>query len=70
MIAIELLLGLVASLVLRCEECITYHVVRAIEEGANEEEIGEAFAIALIVGGSITIPNLRKAVRSLDEMKQ
>jgi len=55
------LLGLVASTVLRCDDCITYHLDRCIEEKVSDDEFDEAMAIALIVGGSITIPHLRRA---------
>jgi AhpD family alkylhydroperoxidase len=64
------LLGLVASLVLRCDDCITYHIVRCREEGTTREEFFEAFNVALVVGGSITIPHLRRAVATLDEVEQ
>lgn len=63
------LLGLVASLVLRCDDCITYHIVRCREEGTSREEFLEAFNVALVVGGSITIPHLRRAVATLDEVE-
>lgn len=63
------LLGLVASLVLRCDDCITYHLVRCAEEGLSDEEIFETFAIGLVVGGSIVIPHLRRAVATLDEIR-
>jgi AhpD family alkylhydroperoxidase len=63
------LLGLVASLVLRCDDCVTYHVVRCREEGVTREEFLEAFNVALVVGGSITIPHLRRAVATLDEVE-
>lgn len=62
------LLGLVASLVLRCDDCITYHVVRCKEEGATDEEIREASAIGLVVGGSIVIPHLRRLMARLEEL--
>ncbi len=62
------LMGLVASMVLRCNDCILYHIDRAIEEGASREELLEAFNIALIVGGSIVIPHLRFAVKQMDEL--
>ncbi|MFX0053154.1 MAG: carboxymuconolactone decarboxylase family protein [Candidatus Hermodarchaeota archaeon] len=61
------LLGLVASLVLRCNDCITYHILQCHEQGVTEEEFYEAFNIALIVGGSIVIPHLRRAVEILEE---
>src|SRR5258708_6858009 len=55
------LLGLVASAVLRCDDCITYHLVRCSEEGWKREEVIDALNVALIVGGSITIPHVRRA---------
>jgi ribonuclease HI len=63
------LLGLVASLVLRCDDCITYHVVGAWEAGATGEELREAMSVALVVGGSIVIPHLRRAAALLDELE-
>ena len=63
------LLGLVASLVLRCDDCVTYHVARCIEEGVNEAEMLEAFSVGLVVGGSIVIPHLRRAVATMDELR-
>ena len=62
------LLGLVASMVLRCDDCVTYHVVRCREEGVSDAEFYDAFAVALVVGGSITIPHLRRAVERLAEL--
>jgi AhpD family alkylhydroperoxidase len=64
------LLGLVASTVLRCNDCITYHVIRCIQEGISDEELLEALNVALIVGGSITIPHLRRAVDILDQCRK
>ena len=55
------LLGLVASTVLRCNDCISYHLIEAVASGASDEEIEEALGVAMIVGGSITIPHLRHA---------
>ena len=63
------LLGLVASMVLRCNDCIDYHVIECVKSGLKDEEIIEAFNIALIVGGSIVIPHLRHAVETLDLVK-
>ncbi len=63
------LLGLVASLVLRCDDCISYHIVRCKENGITKEEIEEAMSIGLVVGGSITIPHLRRAFRAWDELQ-
>jgi AhpD family alkylhydroperoxidase len=64
------LLGLVASLVLRCDDCITYHVIRCREEGVTDAEMFDAFNVGLIVGGSIVIPHLRRAVDTLDEINR
>ena len=61
------MLGLVASLVLRCDDCISYHVGRCREEGVTDGEIQEVFSIGLVVGGSIVIPHLRRAVRTWEE---
>ncbi|HEX6134290.1 MAG TPA: carboxymuconolactone decarboxylase family protein [Longimicrobiales bacterium] len=63
------LLGLVASLVLRCDDCIAYHLVRCAEEELDDQQILEALGIGLVVGGSITIPHLRRAVATLDEIR-
>jgi AhpD family alkylhydroperoxidase len=63
------LLGLVASLVLRCDDCVSYHLVRCAEEGLSDDEIMETLAVGLVVGGSIVIPHLRRAVATLDELR-
>ena len=63
------LMGLVASMVLRCDDCITYHLVRCREEGVSRAEVFETFGVALIVGGSIVIPHLRRAVDRWNEME-
>jgi AhpD family alkylhydroperoxidase len=63
------LLGLVASLVLRCDDCVSYHLVRCAEEGIADNEIMESLAVGLVVGGSIVIPHLRRAVATLDELR-
>jgi len=60
------LLGLTASMVLRCNDCIDYHIVQCVEAGWKDEELYDAFNVALIVGGSIVIPHLRHAVETLD----
>lgn len=62
------LLGLVASMVLRCDDCINYHLVQCYEAGVTTEELEEAIAIALIVGGSIVIPHLRRAFKFWDTL--
>jgi len=66
------LLGLVASAVLRCDDCITYHLVRCGEEGSTREEVIDALNVALVVGGSITVPHVRRAfarMREIDSLK-
>jgi ribonuclease HI len=62
------LMGLVASMVLRCNDCIFYHIDRSIQEGATRDELLESFNIALIVGGSIVIPHLRYAFDIMDDI--
>jgi len=62
------MLGLVASLVLRCDDCVSYHVAQCLEAGVNEDEFFEVFSVGLVVGGSIVIPHLRRAVDFLDQM--
>lgn len=62
------LMGLAVSMALRCNDCILYHIDRAIQEGATEKELYETFNVALIVGGSIVIPHLRYAVQQMDEI--
>ena len=64
------LLGLVASLVLRCDDCISYHVAQCKDAGVTREEMFEAFSVGLVVGGSIVIPHLRRAVDFLDRLEQ
>jgi AhpD family alkylhydroperoxidase len=60
------LLGLVASSVLRCQDCIDYHVIQCVEAGFSDDEIMDAMNVALVVGGSIVIPHMRRAVEMLD----
>ncbi len=60
------LLGLVASIVLRCDDCITYHIKQCVTAGVTRPEFLDVFNVALVVGGSITIPHLRRAVDRLD----
>lgn len=64
------MLGLVASLVLRCDDCITYHLIRCKEEGVTREELFEVLSVGLVVGGSIVIPHLRRAVATWEELEQ
>ena len=63
------LLGLVASLVLRCDDCISYHVAQCRQAGASRDELFETFSVGLVVGGSIVIPHLRRAVDFLDSLE-
>ena len=63
------LLGLVASMVLRCDDCISYHIAQCREAGVNRDEFFETFSVALVVGGSIVIPHLRRAVDFLDQLE-
>lgn len=60
------LLGLVASLVLRCNDCVDYHIVQCVDAGWTDAELYDAFNVGLVVGGSIVIPHLRHAVETLD----
>jgi AhpD family alkylhydroperoxidase len=62
------LMGLVASSVLRCDDCITYHIKQCAALGVNREEFLDAFNVALVVGGSITIPHLRRAIERVDQL--
>ena len=64
------LMGLTASMVLRCDDCISYHVAQCKEAGVTREELFEAFSVGLVVGGSIVIPHLRRAVDFLDQLEQ
>jgi len=63
------LLGLVASMVLRCDDCIKYHLGKCYECGVSKEEIFETFAVANIVGGTIVIPHTRRAVEYWEELE-
>ena len=63
------LLGLVASLVLRCDDCVTYHLVRCAEEKVSRAEMFESLSVGLVVGGSIVIPHLRRAVERWNELE-
>ena len=64
------LLGLTASMVLRCNDCVDYHILQCVDAGWSDEELYEGFNVALIVGGSIVIPHLRHAVETLDMRRQ
>lgn len=62
------LIGLTCSMVLRCDDCIKYHLGKAKEAGLSDEKIIEAMAIANLVGGTIVIPHLRRAMEYLEEL--
>jgi AhpD family alkylhydroperoxidase len=62
------MLGLVASMVLRCDDCIKYHLGKCHEEGVTREQVFEVFAVANIVGGTIVIPHTRRAVEYWDSL--
>ena len=64
------LLGLVASLVLRCDDCVTYHLTRCAEERVTRAEMFETLSVGLVVGGSIVIPHLRRAVDRWSELER
>jgi AhpD family alkylhydroperoxidase len=64
------LLGLVSSLVLRCDDCVKYHLAEAKESGNTREEIMEAMSVGLVVGGTIVIPHMRRAVEFLDDLEE
>ena len=63
------MLGLVASMVLRCNDCIDYHLGQCVEYGVTDEELDDAMNVALVVGGSIVIPHLRHAVETVDVLR-
>ena len=64
------MMGLSASLVLRCDDCIAYHTIRIKELGVTTEQFGEIMSVGLIVGGSITIPHIRRAYKLWEEMAE
>lgn len=64
------LLGLVASMVLRCNDCVDYHLVQCVEAGWTDEELHDAMNVALVVGGSIVIPHLRHGFESLELLRE
>ena len=62
------MLGLVASMVLRCDDCIKYHLGKSFELGVSTEELYEIFAVANIVGGTIVVPHTRRAAEYWEEL--
>jgi len=63
------LMGLTASLVLRCDDCVRYHLITSVDLGIKDSQLYEAFHIALVVGGSIIIPHIRRAVDFLENLR-
>ena len=63
------LLGLVSSLVLRCDDCVDYHLIRCVGLGYTDEELTDALNVGLVVGGSIVIPHLRHAMETIDLLR-
>ena len=63
------LLGLVASCVLRCNDCIDYHLIQCVELGYTDEELHEALNVAVVVGGSIFIPHMRHAFETIEQLR-
>ncbi len=64
------MLGLVSSMVLRCDDCISYHIIQCKEYGVTDAELFDIFSVALVVGGSIVVPHLRRGVAFLDEYNE
>ncbi len=63
------LMGLVASMVLRCDDCVKYHLLQCKENNVSEEELFEVFGIATLVGGTIVVPHMRRAVEFWDDLQ-
>jgi len=63
------MLGLATSMVLRCDDCVRYHIVKCHENGVTKEQFFEIFSVAYTVGGSIVVPHLRRAVEFLDDVE-
>jgi len=64
------LLGLVASMVLRCDDCVKYHLEACHKEGLTKEQVVESLSIANLVGGTIVIPHLRRAYEYWDALEE
>lgn len=63
------MLGLVASMVLRCDDCIKYHIIKCDELHVTRDEFFEIFSVALTVGGTIVVPHMRRAVEFLEDLE-
>jgi len=61
------MMGLATSMVLRCDDCVKYHIIKCHENGVTKDEFFEIFSVALVVGGSIVVPHMRRAVEFLEE---
>jgi len=64
------MLGLVASMVLRCDDCVSYHIIQCKEAGVTDTEMFDVFSVGLVVGGSIVIPHVRTAYSALKELRE
>ena len=64
------LLGLVASMVLRCDDCVKYHLEKCYDLGFTKEQVFEAFSVANLVGGTIVVPHLRRAVEFWEDLEE
>ena len=64
------MIGLACSMVLRCDDCIKYHLGKSFEAGVGPKEVFEVFSIAMVIGGSIVIPHLRRAVEYWEELEK
>jgi AhpD family alkylhydroperoxidase len=63
-------MGLTTSMVLKCDDCVSYHLIRLIQLGASNDELYEALNVSLVVGGSITIPHIRRAFETIDSCRE
>ena len=64
------MIGLAASMVLRCDDCVSYHIMQCKDHGVTDDQFFDIFSVALVVGGSIVVPHLRRAVAFLDELAE
>ena len=64
------LLGLTTSMVLRCDDCVAYHIIRCVQLGFTDEELHDALNVCVIVGGSITVPHIRRAFETLEKCRE
>jgi len=64
------LLGLTTSMVLRCDDCVAYHIIRCVQLGFTDAELHDALNICVIVGGSITVPHIRRAFETLEKCRE